>query len=244
MKRVLVFLLVCLFAIVLVGGENEVCFDDSDCVNVNPCVGTRCGEEGVCISYSLDVSCDDEDLCTINDRCVNSSCVGTPRDISDGNPLTDDLCLADGTIVHREFIVSGGDDLVANVDNPDSPFGDSSGASNIPASGDGAGASDDDSFGDSSGDEDNGDDGSSWWIWVLVFLVLAAVIGVGSWFWLKYFKSGKKGAAQNVAGPKKGLSGKMVPLRGAIPSRVVPPRRMLPRRMPLGKISPGRNIRR
>ncbi|MEQ1553659.1 MAG: hypothetical protein ABL929_05745 [Ferruginibacter sp.] len=37
-------------------------------------------------------ACDDGNLCTINDYCVNGVCVGMPRNCNDGNICTDDFC--------------------------------------------------------------------------------------------------------------------------------------------------------
>jgi hypothetical protein len=38
------------------------------------------------------ISCNDNNKCTISDRCLRGSCVGTPKNCSDGNSCTDDIC--------------------------------------------------------------------------------------------------------------------------------------------------------
>jgi hypothetical protein len=222
MKRVLIIL--ALFFMIGVVSSADVCTEDSDCVSVNECGGVRCSDDGTCLSYSLDVSCDDGDPCTLDDVCSNFSCSGVSRDIDDGNILTDDLCLANGSIIHREFIVSDSDEIQSgsedSVDDSDSGSGETD-SDEIDSSDDTESGSNDTDLGDS-----GSGDGSLWWLWVLIVL---AVVGIGSWLGLKYFKSkgkkivfGSRGIRfQNIAAPQ---------VKAPVQRPMVPPRRMPPRR--------------
>ena len=55
-----------------------------------------------------DAVCDDEDPCTVDDRCGESGCSGTPRDCDDGNGCTFDSCDASGCT--HDFVNIGCDD--------------------------------------------------------------------------------------------------------------------------------------
>jgi len=69
--------------------------DDLDCDDGNSCTDDYCDSALVrCFNDPLPpgISCDDGDPCTINDRCVNGNCVGTPKICDDGDPCTDDFC--------------------------------------------------------------------------------------------------------------------------------------------------------
>ena len=66
----------------------------TDCVDGDPCTGETC-EPGIgCLFEPLDdVPCDDGDLCTASDLCVEGACVGEGEvDCDDGVPCTLDLC--------------------------------------------------------------------------------------------------------------------------------------------------------
>ena len=69
--------------------------DELDCNDDNSCTQDYC--DSLCIqcrhdNISSGTPCDDGDLCTINDVCVNGICVGTPKICDDGDPCTDDSC--------------------------------------------------------------------------------------------------------------------------------------------------------
>ena len=72
-----------------VSGDPVVCDDG------NACTDGECSEEllGECVFVSNDTNiCDDFDNCTLNDTCVNGTCVGIPVICDDGNLCTDDFC--------------------------------------------------------------------------------------------------------------------------------------------------------
>lgn len=58
----------------------------------NPCTSAACNPLTGCYIINNTNSCDDGNPCTINDRCVNGICAGTPKNCNDGNPCTTDYC--------------------------------------------------------------------------------------------------------------------------------------------------------
>jgi len=94
------------------------CTSNADCNDGNVCDGIETCQAGVCIpgtalacndgnSCTRDcdpvqgcvnaplpdgTGCDDDDLCTQNDRCQGGTCQGAPRNCNDGNPCTADTC--------------------------------------------------------------------------------------------------------------------------------------------------------
>ncbi len=67
-----------------------------DCDDGNPCTGDSCSAEtGGCVHEFLEGECEDGNLCTVGERCVQGECVaGEDRlDCEDGNPCTDDGCV-------------------------------------------------------------------------------------------------------------------------------------------------------
>jgi hypothetical protein len=71
-------------------GVPVVCVDDA-----NPCTDDVCDTlSGLCGIPNTGRSCDDNDLCTMNDTCVSGACQpGTPVVCTnDGNPCTNDIC--------------------------------------------------------------------------------------------------------------------------------------------------------
>ena len=68
-------------------GENSVCDDG------NPCTSDLCDPEGGDCIYEFNTArCDDQTMCTTNDRCAEGSCGGTPVVCQDGNGCTEDYC--------------------------------------------------------------------------------------------------------------------------------------------------------
>ncbi len=66
-----------------------------DCDDDNPCTTDACDEDDGCV-YQLFVGpCEDGDLCTVEDTCINGECVtGPPKDCDDNNVCTKDTCVA------------------------------------------------------------------------------------------------------------------------------------------------------
>ena len=75
--------------------EEGVCLEpDITCEDGDPCTGAACDPEVGCLFEPLDgVPCDDGDLCTVTDLCVDGICLGEGYvACDDGNPCTLDLC--------------------------------------------------------------------------------------------------------------------------------------------------------
>ena len=71
----------CQGQILLVCDDNNLCTDDS------------CDPKKGCQFIPNDAKCDDSNLCTLNDSCVEGSCVGSGGlDCDDDNPCTNDGC--------------------------------------------------------------------------------------------------------------------------------------------------------
>jgi hypothetical protein len=69
------------------------CNLDVDCDDSNPCTVGTC-DDGQCSYVDNDgASCDDGDLCTVDDICQGGLCAPTPLDCDDGNACTDDSCV-------------------------------------------------------------------------------------------------------------------------------------------------------
>jgi len=77
-----------------VGGEC-VGGDPLDCDDGNVCTDDGCDPgDGECVYTNNDADCDDDDLCTTVDGCVDGDCVGLEEmECDDGNVCTDDLCV-------------------------------------------------------------------------------------------------------------------------------------------------------
>ena len=75
------------------------CLTDADCDDDNPCTDDVCAG-GACINDNNEVECDDGDICTASDQCVNGVCAGilveeccaTDDECDDGDECTDDTC--------------------------------------------------------------------------------------------------------------------------------------------------------
>jgi len=68
------------------------------CDDGNPCTTDLCNMDlGGCIHQANSDPCEDGDWCTVGDVCSGKVCQpGAPRDCSDGNPCTEDLCDPEG----------------------------------------------------------------------------------------------------------------------------------------------------
>jgi hypothetical protein len=64
-----------------------------DCDDSNICTDESCDPLRGCVYVNNQNPCDDGQLCSTNDRCVNGVCVGeSDKDCDDGNPCTEDSC--------------------------------------------------------------------------------------------------------------------------------------------------------
>ena len=83
----------CTFADFCQGGE---CLpgEPFDCDDANLCTDDICNPLKGCLHTNNTQACDDQDPCTLQDKCSGGSCVGTaPKDCDDDNLCTDDLCI-------------------------------------------------------------------------------------------------------------------------------------------------------
>lgn len=83
------------------GTPSCACQNASDCTTPPPgkalaCVTPSCNS-GACVYAPKTGSCNDGDACTLNDTCNDGACGGTAKNCDDGNPCTNDSCLANGT---------------------------------------------------------------------------------------------------------------------------------------------------
>ncbi len=84
-----------------ISGTGKECVDSQQCT-VNGCDA----KTGKCMFSSLsDGDCDDGNLCTLNDKCLEGKCkAGTPPPCGDGNPCTTDNCdPTSGKCVHNKL---------------------------------------------------------------------------------------------------------------------------------------------
>jgi hypothetical protein len=82
---------------------TEICDEQQ---KANPCWTWSCNQKAGCVQtqFVAGVSCVDNNPCTTNDTCVlndfgQEGCLGTPVQIDDNNPCTDDACVA-GEVLH------------------------------------------------------------------------------------------------------------------------------------------------
>ncbi len=65
-----------------------------NCNDGNPCTDDSCDPQAACIHVANEAPCTDNNACTVNDTCAESSCI--PGDVlpcDDGNVCTDDSCV-------------------------------------------------------------------------------------------------------------------------------------------------------
>lgn len=68
--------------------------DNPECADANPCTTDSCDPKGgYCVSLAKDGSpCDDSNICTESDLCLQTQCGGTAVVCNDSNPCTLDKC--------------------------------------------------------------------------------------------------------------------------------------------------------
>lgn len=75
--------------------ESDACIrftDDSACDDQNPCTNDVCLVNVGCSNVANEAPCDDGLFCTVDDRCSDSICSGSPNFCDDGLSCTDDSC--------------------------------------------------------------------------------------------------------------------------------------------------------
>jgi hypothetical protein len=83
------------------------------CNDLNPCTDDVCDVDVGCLALPNTAPCEDGDLCTTPDSCVDGQCqAGGPASCDDQNPCTDDSCDSDVGCVHSDNTL-GCDDLDA-----------------------------------------------------------------------------------------------------------------------------------
>jgi hypothetical protein len=76
------------------------------CESSGPCTEVVCDLDEGCLEEPLDGSCDDGDLCTEDDECVEGVCGGAalqPADCDDNNECTTDLCESQQGCLHENL---------------------------------------------------------------------------------------------------------------------------------------------
>ena len=75
---------------------------DINCNDGKPCTKDFCDPNVGCVHEPAPGDCDDGDICTANDECVDGVCEGqADLDCNDGNVCTDDLCDPEVGCVHQ-----------------------------------------------------------------------------------------------------------------------------------------------
>jgi hypothetical protein len=81
-------------------GVDEDCdgeIDEGTCDDGDECTTDSCaGAEGCQHVVTDGLPCEDGEICTFNDECLDGSCTGVPLTCDDDNPCTDDSCSEDG----------------------------------------------------------------------------------------------------------------------------------------------------
>jgi hypothetical protein len=105
------------------------CQHNDDCEDGSACTIDTCNELGRCEREGGEgAACDDDDPCTLDDRCATDVCAGTPLECDDGIACTADFCDA-GTCVNQAE--SSGcpapTECAVNECSPDDPAADAQG---------------------------------------------------------------------------------------------------------------------
>jgi hypothetical protein len=66
------------------------------CLDDEPCHATDCVAMIGCVTTMSDGPCDDDDVCTGDDTCLDGTCLGAPVSCDDGSACTLDLCTGAG----------------------------------------------------------------------------------------------------------------------------------------------------
>jgi len=83
--------------------QNGACMGTGQlkCDDKNPCTDDSCDEANGCQFVPNDAGCDDGNLCTVDDQCINGACSAAGfLDCNDGNACTDDSCVPDTGCTH------------------------------------------------------------------------------------------------------------------------------------------------
>ena len=95
----------CLASGLCAPGQPKLCSD------ANPCTVNLCDPLQGCVTKAvLGGKCDDGNACTVNDKCADSACSGSPADCDDGLMCSKDTCDADGGCEHTVVTGSKCDD--------------------------------------------------------------------------------------------------------------------------------------
>lgn len=68
----------------------------TECYDGNPCTDDTCTPKSGCVFQPNVDWCDDDDTCTLSDKCLGGQCKGDPFNCDDDNPCTDDKCGVQG----------------------------------------------------------------------------------------------------------------------------------------------------
>jgi hypothetical protein len=72
-----------------------------DCDDQNPCTADSCDPRSGCVHTPTEGFCEDTDLCTERERCVEGRCSGAPVDCDDHDACTIDRCDPEAGCGHR-----------------------------------------------------------------------------------------------------------------------------------------------
>ncbi|MBM4387116.1 MAG: hypothetical protein FJ088_05215, partial [Deltaproteobacteria bacterium] len=80
---------------------DSVCVEESSLNSKNQCEGCDPAKDNLVWTKLSSVSCNDGDVCTVKDTCVEGVCLGEAKDCGDDNDCTDDNCEAGIGCVHE-----------------------------------------------------------------------------------------------------------------------------------------------
>jgi hypothetical protein len=208
---------------------NERC-DDGNVCTLNTC-------EGTCVTTNNNNTCDDKNACTLNDVCSSGSCSGKLKELDDGNLLTVDECLENGTVIHYTALdFSKYSDYKEETETDSS---DNSGTFNPTGSGkttDSTTSTDNtNSSSTNSNSKDTSKDGlSKWAIAAIWFFAIIIILGLGYFAYLYFYKRNNNTSNEQKGNTNKNPRppGSVVPRRPTMPPRGPPMRRPVPFRGP------------
>jgi hypothetical protein len=85
---------------ICIPGPTIGCNDNNPCTTDTCDPQTGCHNTGIPGCCTSDAQCADTNLCTINERCVNNTCVSDPVNCDDNNACTADSCIPSVGCVH------------------------------------------------------------------------------------------------------------------------------------------------